>query len=393
MEGYILPDVFTFNFFSVDRTLNAFKHKENAKLPEDVRLSNLVRYQARQAMNEYENTLMAKSKGYDVWLDDKEAYDWQQRTLRECEWVVPLPKFKKTFFADPKKRRCYTPDSKARQVISYWQKHAETNTHAIARMNFEIWRNEESRKKAAAPPRQHYIGEWNEQAQPIPMLFNLSDVDWDEALRCDEDPIVIPDSPLPTAIAEDGGNKWDSDGDLFIPCAQRIPDPPISIEDISDAETESIGRGDPEEPLDEGFDEAEDYALAVWTADVEKRENLKAILTGLHRAISACEERGAVERWKGKSTKDRLQRLRAGWSTRKRKYDEVCDRLDDSERGMDRYRAHKRQSKRVKYAFRSFLDDEEADCNEADGFDEVDFDPVEERRLAFELCKSMSPSL
>src|SRR5580700_7285852 len=350
MEGYILPDVFTFNFFSVDRTLNAFKHKENAKLPEDVRLSNLVRYQARQAMNEYENTLMAKSKGYDVWLDDKEAYDWQQRTLRECEWVVPLPKF-------------------------------------------EIWRNEESRKKAAAPPRQHYIGEWNEQAQPIPMLFNLSDVDWDEALRCDEDPIVIPDSPLPTAIAEDGGNKWDSDGDLFIPCAQRIPDPPISIEDISDAETESIGRGDPGEPLDEGFDEAEDYALAVWTADVEKREKLKAILTGLHRAISACEKRGAVERWKGKSTKDRLQRLRAGWSTRKRKYDEVCDRLDDSERGMDRYRAHKRQSKRVKYAFRSFLDDEEADCNEADGFDEVDFDPVEERRLAFELCKSTSPSL
>jgi len=390
MEGYTLPEFFTFNFFSVDRTLNAFKHNENAKLPEDVRLLNLVRYQAKAGLNEYENTLLAKSRGYDVWISDKEAYDWQQRALKPCDWIVP-PSKPKTQRMSTQKPRCYTPDSKARHVISYWRERAERMNADLVRESFEIWLNAEKRKKAATQPRQHYVGEWNEQAQPIPPLFTLSDFDIDEQLRCDEeDAIVIAESPLPPEIIEDGGNKWfplsDDDDDVF-QCAQRTP-APIVIEDISDAETEEGGE---ELPKDEGFDEAEDYALATWTTDVEKRERLKAILTGLHRAISACEKRGAVEGWKGKSTKDRLQRLRAGWSTRKRKYDDVCDRLDDAEKGMDRYRAHKRQSKRVKYAFRSLKEDEEADCNEVDGLDEVDYDPVEERRLAFELCKSMSP--
>ena len=384
MEGYTLPEFFTFNFFSVDRTLNAFKHNENAKLPEDVRLSNLVRYQAKAGLNEYENTLLAKSRGYDVWISDKEAYDWQQRTLKPCDWVVPLSKPKNLSKPTTLKRRCYTPDSKARQVISYWRERAERMNADLVRESFEIWLKAERNKKKEEP-RREYLGEWNlsAQAQPIP-LFTLSDFDIDDHLRCDEDPvIVIAESPLPPEIIEDGGNKWfpsdveeGEDSDDVFECAQRTP-VPIVIEDISDAETEEGGE---ELPKDEGFDELEDDALSKWTTDVERRERLKTILTGLHRAISACEKRGAVEGWKGKSTKERLQRLRAGWSTRKRKYDDVCDRLDEAERGIDRYRAHKATVKRLK-----LNDEEDADT------ERYDYDPVEERRLAFELCKSMSP--
>jgi hypothetical protein len=389
MEGDIPPDVFTFNFFSVDRTLNAFKHKENAKLPEDVRLSNLVRYQARQAMNDYENTLLAKSKGYDVWLDDKEAYDWQQRTLRDCQWVVPLPKFKQAF-ADPKKRRCYTPTSKAFDLLSDWRKLGEENTNAIARLNFEIWLTREKRRrlgledKKNKPPRRYYDDDdYDGQAQP---LFTLSDLDIDDKLRCDEEdlPIVIPDSPLPAAIAEDGGNKWmeeeeeDSCGDLFIPCAQRTP-VPILIEDISDAETESIGRGDPEEPLDEGFDEVEDDQLAVWTATTEKRERFKTILRRLEGSIGACEKQCKTENWRETRTKARLRGLRAAWSTRKRKYDGLCDELDATERRMDEYREQKAAAKRMKLV------------GELADLERYDYDPAKESRAAFDLCLLLSP--
>ena len=385
MEGYTLPEFFTFNFFSVDRTLNAFKHNENAKLPEDVRLLNLVRYQAKAGLNEYENTLLAKSRGYDVWISDKEAYDWQQRTLKPCDWIVPTPsKPKKTSTRRP---RCYTPDSKARHVISYWRERAERMNADLVRESFEIWLKSERNKKKEKEEsrREEYLGEWNlsAQAQPIPPLFTLSDFDIDEQLRCDEEDavITIAESPLPPEIIEDGGNKWfplsDDDDDVF-QCAQRTPPVPIVIEDISDAETDEGGE---KIPIDEGFDEVADDQLARWTTAVEKRERTKRLLVALHRSIEACEKRCKAESWRVSSTKQRLQRLRAGWSTRKRRYDALCTELDETEKGIDEYREQRATVKRLK------LSEEESTAD----VERYDYDPREERKAVYDLCQLLSP--